>query len=102
MGNTTYILVSEFCSHHHLEIGFVQRLQEHGIVEVTHLDEGDSIPLEAMKHLEKMVRLHQELDIHPDDLDVVSDLLDRLESLQEEIKAVKEQLRFFEQHFGQI
>jgi hypothetical protein len=102
MESTTYILVSEFCSHHHLEIGFVQRLQDRGVVEIFHREEGDSIPLAAMHQLEKMVRLHQELEIHPDDLDVVSDLLDRLESMKEELKDMKERLHFFEQHFEEL
>ena len=82
-------MVREFCSHHQLSIDFVQKLEERGMVEINRIETEDYLPLTAMAHLEKMVRLHQELDIHPEDLDVVSDLLERIDQLQEELDRLK-------------
>jgi len=100
MEKKTHILVSDFCRHHHLEISFVQRLEERGAVEIHHQQEGDALPTEAMDALERMVRLHQELDIHPEDLDIISDLLDKINDLETEMNLMKAQLRFFERQEG--
>lgn len=102
MDETTYILVREFCSHHHLDMTFMELLQQHGLIEISHLEEGDSFPADEVGHLEKMIRLHQELNIHPEDLDIVSDLLDQLESLQGKMDKIKSQLDFFEKQFDRL
>lgn len=99
MKHTAYILVSEFCRYHHIEVGFIEKLQSYGVIEISRQSDGDSLSEEEISHLEKMVRLHQELAIHPEDLDVVSDLINRLEAMQSEMEQIKERLQFFEQHF---
>lgn len=102
MEQVEYILVTDFCQHHHLEISFIHSLRERGMVEVGQREEGEFLHMDAMNHLEKLVRLHQDLNIHPDDLDVVADLLDRLDELQEEVDKAKARLRFFEQQFEKL
>lgn len=99
MEATAYILVSEFCRHHHLETGFIEQLQAYGMIEISRQSEGDALSTEDLSQLEKMVRLHQELNIHPEDLDVVADLISRLEAMQTEMEQIKAQLKSFEKHF---
>ena len=92
-----YIMVREFCAHHHLSQDFMLKLEERGMVEINRIETEDYLPLTSISHLEKMVRLHQELEIHPEDLDVVSDLLERIADLQEELDCIKRRLAFSEQ-----
>lgn len=90
-------MVREFCAHHHLSIDFMQKLEERGMIEISRIETEDYLPVESISHLEKMVRLHQELEIHPEDLDVVSDLLERIACLQEELDSIRRRLAFSEQ-----
>lgn len=91
------IPVRDFCIHHHIEITFVQLLAQQGLVETVAIEQAIYVEPEQLPRLEKFVRLHQELAIHPDDLDVVNDLLDRLEGLQHEVTRLQNRLIFYEQ-----
>lgn len=90
------IPVRDFCVHHHIEITFIQLLAQQGLVETVDIEQAIYVEPEQLPRLEKFVRLHQELAIHPDDLDVVNDLLDRLEGLQQEVTRLQNRLVFYE------
>ncbi|MFD2938047.1 chaperone modulator CbpM [Spirosoma flavum] len=91
------IPVSEFCVYHHIEITFVHSLEQRGLVETITIERSVYVQPEQLARLEKLVRLHQELAIHPDDLDVVTDLLDRVEGLQHQVTQLQNQLVFYKQ-----
>ncbi|MBN8822822.1 MULTISPECIES: chaperone modulator CbpM [unclassified Spirosoma] len=90
------ISVLDFCTHHHIEITFVETLADNGLIEITTVEQTTYVQPEQLGRLEKFVRLHQDLAIHADDLDVVSDLLERVESLQHELRQVRSRLIFYE------
>jgi hypothetical protein len=89
------ILVRDFCVHHNIEITFVETLAANDLVETTTIEQTLYIEQAQLMQLEKFVRLHHDLNIHPDDLDVVSDLLNRLETLQSQVTSLQNQLRFY-------
>lgn len=90
------ILVRDFCVHHHIEITFVETLAANDLIETTTIEQTLYVEPAQLTQLEKFVRLHHDLNIHPDDLDVVSDLLDRVEDLQREVATLQNRLRFYE------
>ena len=91
------ILVRDFCVYHHVEITFVETLAANDLIETTTIDQTLYVEPAQLTQLEKFVRLHRDLNIHPDDLDVVSDLLDRVEDLQSQLVTLQNRLRFYEQ-----
>ncbi|GAB3798417.1 hypothetical protein GCM10028819_19420 [Spirosoma humi] len=91
------IPVREFCVHNQVEITFIQFLAQQGLVETVAIEQAVYIQSEQLPRLEKFVRLHQELAIHPDDLDIVNDLLDRMADLQHEVARLQNRLLFYEQ-----
>ncbi len=94
------ISVRDFCVHHHVEITFVQSLEQQGLVDTVVIEQSIYVQPEQLPRLEKLVRLHQDLSIHPDDLDVVSNLLERLEGLQHQVTQLQNRLVFYERHTG--
>lgn len=90
------ILVRDFCVYHNVEITFVETLASQDLIEITTIEETLYVDNGQLPQLEKFVRLHQDLNIHPDDLDVVSDLLDKLENLKSEVVSLQNRLRFYE------
>jgi hypothetical protein len=97
MNAENLIPVRDFCVYHHIEISFVQSLEQRGLVEITTVEQVLFVPPSQIARLEKLVRLHQELAIHADDLDVVSNLLDRVEDLQDQVARLQNQLSFYRQ-----
>lgn len=90
------VSIPEFCGVHHLEIAFVQTLEQRGLIEIVTVEQAQYVQSGQLARLEKFVRLHQELAIHTDDLDVVSDLLERVEDLQQQVTRLQNRLAFYE------
>lgn len=98
MEKSTYIYITEFCTQYGIEISFVQQLQEYEIVHVEVADDKIMISEEELPKLEKMVRLHHELDINAQGLQAIQHLLDKVTHLQEEVSMLRRKLnRFAEQ-----
>jgi len=91
------IILDEFCASHQLEISFVRVLEEHGLIEITVVNETQYIPPNELPKLEQIVRLHQELNINPEGIDAVNNLLHQIENMQNEITALRNRLNFYEE-----
>jgi hypothetical protein len=97
MEQENFISVNDFCAHHHLELSFIQTLEANGVLETTMYKEVRYLPLESLGQAEQFARLHQEMEIHPEDLDVVYDLLERMKLMQEQLRKMQQQIDFYEQ-----
>ena len=89
------IVLDEFCTGHQLEVSFIYSLEEYGLIEVVSIDETEYIPNSELLRLEKMIRLHQDLNINPEGIDAVNNLLRRIEMMQEEITRLHNKLSFY-------
>lgn len=94
MGNL--ISASEFCVYHNIEFSFINTLKEFGLVETINLKQVDYIPKDQIGKLERMIRLHRELEINLEGIDTIDHLLDRVRHLQEEVIMLKNKLRLYE------
>jgi hypothetical protein len=97
MEKENLIPVDDFCHYHHVAISFIHTLEDTGLIETVTVEATQYLEPEKLGALEKYTRLHQELEIHPEDLDVVSGLLERLEALQQKLNELQGQVRFYEQ-----
>lgn len=97
MEQENFVSVHDFCTHHHLEVSFIRTLEENGIIETTYYQETQCLSLESLEQAEQFARLHQDLDIHPEDLDVVYELLQRMKSLQDQLRQMQQRIDFYEQ-----
>lgn len=95
MDKSKYIAIETFCRHHQLTAGFIELLESRGLLQITVYEQSRYLPLDYLDHLEKWIRLHKELEIHPEDIDVVEQLLSRVAELQEENLRLRDQLEFY-------
>lgn len=96
MSNPNLIAISDLCNYHHVEYTFVSSLQQAGLVEITQINDAAYIPGEELQKLEKMIRLHDELEINIAGIEAITHLLERLEYVQEELRNLKNRLRLYE------
>ena len=90
------ILLETFCIEYPVEFSFIQLLIEHGLVQITTLEEQSYIPESELPQIEKIIRLHNDLAINLEGVEVINYLLAKLQQQQEEINALQNKLRFFE------
>ena len=91
------IVLDEFCTSHQIEISYIHSLEQHGIIQTIIVDKKTYLSADELSHLERIVRLHRELDINPEGIDVINNLLHQMEIMQNEINDLRNKLRFFEE-----
>ena len=92
---TDIITLNDFCSSHQIEISFIQSLEEHGLLQTVIIDQSLCINANELPKLERIVRLHQELNVNPEGLDVIDHLLKRMQAMQHEISELRNRLNFY-------
>lgn len=93
MAVTNLILIETLCTHYEVEVSFIDSLSDLGLIEVQTVEEIRYLPEEKVTHLEKMIRLHQELDVNPEGIDVILNLLEKVDRLSQELADAKSTLR---------
>jgi hypothetical protein len=96
MGTRNYIRIKEFCSSHEIEESFVYELQEYEVIHLEIREQEHLLHLRELPRLEKMLRLHRELQINPEGLQAVDHLLRKVRDLQDEVKYLRNKLNRFE------
>jgi chaperone modulatory protein CbpM len=96
MTTATLISTNDFCTWHQVEYTFISSLREAGLVEITIVGKTEYIPETQLQKLEKMVRMHHDLDINIAGIEAIIHLLDRFEAIQEDMRTLKNKLRLYE------
>ena len=90
------ILVKTICIQYELEYSFIEELQNYGLI-VIHEEENDKyLEAERLTDLEKMIRLHQELNINLEGIDVILNLMEKIDNLKYELTSTKNKLFLLE------
>jgi len=96
MNVKNYISITDFCRGHALEESFIYSLHEIELIEISQVEAEPVIPSSDLSRLERLVRLHRDLEISPETLLAVDHLLDKVESLQEEVLILRRRLNRWE------
>jgi len=96
MKTENLIPVQEFIMHHKIEMSFIHSLNESGLIQITTVERTQYISREQLSDLEKMIRLHYELDINIEGIESIAHLLQRVENLHEELTVLKNRLKLYE------
>src|SRR5687767_9464993 len=93
--NDNLIMVEQICLSHNIDSNFISTLASYGLVEVVVKNEMHYLPADTLVLVEKIIRLHYELEINIEGIDVIVNLLDRIEMLQKNLIDSQNQLRIF-------
>ena len=96
METKNLVLIEQFCLHHQIDFSFIHALNEFGLIEVIVVENNQYLQHEQLKDVEKMMRLHYELNINLEGIDAIANLLNQINQLNQELMAAKNKLKFFE------
>ena len=84
------------CSQYNIEISFVDALNKMGLIEIEIIEQNQFIHHDQISELEKIIRLHNELNVNLERIDVVLNLLKKEMQLRNELNALKNRLKLYE------
>jgi hypothetical protein len=97
MENSNLIPLHQLCQHYNIEFSFIESLDEFGLVRITTIDETRYLLFDQIQPLEKMIRMHYDLEINIEGIEAIAHLLQKVDELQEELRVMKIRLRRYEQ-----
>ena len=96
MNMENLIPIPVLCAHYEVELSFFTNLSDMGLLEIKTIETSQYIDSDAVYEIEKMIRMHQELDVNIEGIDIVFNLLQKIDLLQNELTVLKNRLRLYE------
>jgi chaperone modulatory protein CbpM len=96
MRTENLITVKDFCVYHNVEHTFVEYLADAGLVKVTTVNKTHCIPIDEIQKVERLVRLHSQLEINEPGVATINNLLEKLEDMEQEMSVLRSKLRIYE------
>lgn len=90
------VAITTLCSHYEIEVSFIDALHHTGLIEVEVIEEESYLHQDQLTDLEKMIRLHHELNLNIEGIDVVFNLLEKERKLREEVAILRKRLNIYE------
>jgi hypothetical protein len=95
MKTAKLISIQQFCEYYNVPKTFINALHEYELVEIIVTNDENYLKTAQLNEVEKMMRLHYDLDINLEGIDAIYNLLKQVESLQNEIVTLKNRLDFY-------
>ena len=96
MAEKELILIETLCLHYEVEVSFFNALDNIGLIKIETIDQQIFIHQDKISKLEKMIRLHHELNVNVEGIDVVFNLLQKVDKLQNEMNSLNNRLKLYE------
>lgn len=96
MNTRELILIKVFCHYHGIEVIFFSKLQDYGLIEILSVENNDYFLLKELAKIEKIIKLHFELEINLEGIDVIIQLLNQIDDYKNQIRSNQNRLDFFE------
>jgi hypothetical protein len=96
MSIENFIPLETLCTHYNVELSFFSNLNEIGLIEIQTVEQLQYVHQDSIYEIEKMIRMHQDLEVNLEGIDVVFNLLQKIDSLKKELMDVRNRLRLYE------
>ncbi|WP_432411247.1 chaperone modulator CbpM [Rasiella sp. SM2506] len=97
MKTKEYITVTHLCTQYEVTTQWFNQLHETGLVHIVTVQKEPCIHLENIHQVDKIIRLHQELNVNPEGIDIILNLLEKIDSLQAEMNSLQSQLHLYKE-----
>lgn len=98
MNSENLIQITQFCLYHEIENTFITELNNYGLIEIIIQNEDQYLHTEQLPAIEKMIRLHYDLQINFEGIDAIAQLLDKIKILQQNLLRTQNKLRLYEEN----
>ncbi|MEO8253254.1 MAG: chaperone modulator CbpM [Flavobacterium sp.] len=96
MNSEELVLIDLFCQHHSIELNFISAIKEYGLIEVIIVEEKEYFSAKQLSSVEKIIRLHYDLEINLEGIDVILNLLNQIEDYKRQLLTHQNRVAFFE------
>ena len=90
------IIIDVVCQEYQIEINLINDLESFGLIETIVHNENKYLDINQLVHVEKIIRLHNDLNINKEGIEIILDLLEKEKQLLSEIKYLKNRLGLYE------
>ena len=96
MSKEKFIPLQKLCELYKVEMSFFSSLNEIGLIQITNIEESNYIHQDKINDIEKMIRMHQDLEINIEGIDIAFNLLQKIDELENELNIIKNRLLIYE------
>jgi len=96
METEKYIPILHLCDLYQIETSFFNELDEVGLIELVSRQNSMYVHEDKLYKVERIIRIHRELNVNVEGIDVVLNLLDKVDKLQTEVYTIQSRLRLYE------
>ncbi|MHC0440772.1 chaperone modulator CbpM [Flavobacterium sp. 3-210] len=97
MGSKNLIQIKQFCLYHEIENTFIKDLNSYGLIKIIFEENDEYLEPEQLPAIEKMMRMHYDLNINLEGIDAIYHLLNKIETLQQHLTNTQNKLRIYEE-----
>ena len=96
MDTQDLIIIDLFCEECQIETHFIEELEDFGLIHTVVYNNTKYLHREELVHVEKVIRMHNDLNINKEGIAVILDLLHKMNQLTSEVKLLKTRLGLYE------
>ncbi|MDO9276339.1 MAG: chaperone modulator CbpM [Lutibacter sp.] len=96
MNKENFISLHKLCELYKVEMSFFSNLNEIGLIQITTIEQLQYIQQDKINDIEKMIRMHIDLNINIEGIDIAFNLLQKIDELENELISIKNRLRIYE------
>ncbi|MFD2907792.1 chaperone modulator CbpM [Flavobacterium ardleyense] len=96
MENQELIIIDVFCKEYQIEINFIHDLEEFGLIQIVKHQEKNYLDKNQLVFIEKILRLHNDLNINKEGIEIILDLQEKENQLLSEINYLRKRLGLYE------
>ncbi len=92
MEHDKLISLQNISSHYNIEVSFIHSLSELGLVEIVSIQDDECIEEDCLGDVERLMRLHYDLEINMAGIEAIWHLLKRVNDMQGELNTLRNRL----------
>jgi hypothetical protein len=96
MHNREFTAAQTLCSSYNIELSFLDALHTMRLIEIKVVEQHQVVHHDQIGELERIIRLHKELNLNLEGIDVVLNLLEKEQKLRNEVVTLQNKLRLYE------